>query len=197
MRCKERSAEWIFPSNRLVEIYLPPDHDTSSLPPLHIFRDIAELNQAAVKGVVPLYKGNDSILESSKDVLETTNRIFVWIQFTRQQMKKRLEELQKEVDREYHYPYEWVLILIPIIGVNLFLLIGYFRHDNQMWTMQSHLSVVRVYVIHGADSEYETPDAPHTSTMSMSTVQLPEEIWMLPIPSVTETRIPRCERSRK
>ena len=100
MRCEERTAEWIFPSNRQVESYLAPDHDTSSLPPLHIFRDIAELNQAAVKGVVPLYKGNDSILESSKDVLEKTNRIFVWTQFTRQQMEKRLEELQKEVDRE-------------------------------------------------------------------------------------------------
>jgi len=72
---------------------LPPDHDTSSLPPLHIFQDIAELDQPVAgpgnrERSGPIVQGvNDSILESSKDVLEKTNRIFVWTQFTRQQME--------------------------------------------------------------------------------------------------------------
>jgi len=199
MGCEARTNEWIFPSNRQVDKYLPPDHDPSSLPPLHIFQDIAGLETSTTKGVIQLHSGNDSVLERSKKVLEETNRIFVRTQFTRQQIEKRLEDLQQEASREYRYPYEWVLFMIPQIEVIVFLLIGHFRHDNLLWSVNNSLAVVRSYVIRGSDTEYETPDQPlHTSMRSMPSVHLPEEVRMLPIPSTTsETRIPRRERSKK
>ncbi len=120
--------------------YLPPDHDPSSLPPLHIFQDVAGLDTTTAKGVIQLHPGNDSVLERSKKVLEETNRIFVRTQFTRQQIEKRLEDLQQEASREYRYPYEWVLFMIPQIGVIVFLLIGHFRHDNLLWSVNNSLA---------------------------------------------------------
>ena len=68
MGCEAKTNEWIFPSNRQVDTYLPPDHDPSSLPPLHIFQDIRGLTATAAKGVIQLHQGNDSVLERSKQV---------------------------------------------------------------------------------------------------------------------------------
>jgi len=189
-----------------VERYIHPDQDLSVLPPLHIFQDLEDLETPQPKGVVKLSTGNDTALQTSKVVFEKATGMFVRKQFTRQQLEKRLEEIRAEATGYHHYPWEWILFVIPLFALCAFLTAGLLRYNQMMHTLRQQLALVRSYVIRGEDDStiYEDPDGQHVHVMSMPNVNIYEEDQTIPIPraravaippiTLTGTRIPRVRQ---
>ncbi len=111
--------------------------------------------------------------------MEKTNWTIGQLQFTKQELDRRLAELRAEGNQGYtHYPWEWALVVFPVIGVVAFLLRAHFVRLNKFQELKAHIIMVE------NSRGYE-----HTTMMSMPNVRCPDEIKMLPMPP--KSRIPR------